>query len=157
MAVLAELLPNSEQVGVEWLRAAVPYLEGNVATELPAERGAWAAKGFVVVTVVGGSTDIDTGMRHPALSLKAYAVSESSKRPPRYKAAQLLEQIREAIVSGQDTRLPSRLVVIPRAAYLNAKVSTATILSEPRQITDDVADYAVYDMDISLYWVPVPK
>jgi hypothetical protein len=48
------------------------------------------------------------------------------------------------------------VVTLP-AAYHNARVMAAWLLSEPRRIRDDPADFAHYQADLQLVWVEVPK
>jgi hypothetical protein len=149
----ATLIPNSSLVAVTWLREQVPYLEGNVATELPrpADDNAWLAKGFVVVRPVGG-TPGQNGLRRPVLSLSAYAKAKNSGRPPRNVANQCIEQIRAATIQYRTT--PQLITAMP-SAYKDAKVLDVTMRTEPTEMPGDEADYARYQADIEIWWVPV--
>lgn len=154
MAALTELEPTPELVGVAWLKSAVPYLENNVATAVPSERGAWAAKGFVTVYSLGGDAENYVPWRNSVLSVSCWAVAPNSKQPPWNKAAQLAEQIRLSVL---DHATVGRPLTMPHAAYKLAVVRTAQILQQPRRIYADDADLAHYQLDLELQWISASK
>lgn len=154
MAALTELEPTAELVGVAWLKSAVPYLENNVATVLPRERGGWAAKGFVTVYALGGDAENYFAWRNSVLSVSCWAVAEGSKQPPWNKAAQLAEQIRLSVVDHPNV---PRALAMPSAGYRLAAVRTAQILQQPRRIYADEGDLAHYQLDLELQWISAAK
>ena len=156
MPASAELLPTPERVGVAWLKAAVPFLQGNVATSLPKEDD-WRDVGFVTVAAVGGGR-VDQGIRSSVLSLTYYGVKSESGRAPWNQTAQMAEQVREASDPTNrayaTTRKGYRLTNLG-TAYKDAKVIRAAMAGEPRRVRGDDGDFAVYQHDFSLDWVVV--
>jgi hypothetical protein len=141
------LLPTNEGVGVAWLRS----LPGNIgaATTLPKEVASWAAAGFVVVSVVGG-TARDTNLRSPVLSLDCWAVAPDSDRPPWGKANGLAEYVRDAVF--QEDMFPVPVVQSP-GDYLPALVQSASLVSpDPRRVPDPDMSRAHYVLELSLHW-----
>lgn len=151
------LLPNPEQVAVAWLKGNVPYLQGNVATELPKDVDSWRAVGFVVVTAIGGGV-VGSGVRSTACSLRYVGSLSESGRVARGRTLQLAEQVREVVDPTNkpygSTRAGYRLTNLG-TAYKDAKVLNAFWTSEPRAIPGDIADFAVYQNDIELHWTVV--
>lgn len=146
------LHPNGELVTVAYLRQ-ITGLAGNVATALPADQTSWSDIGFVQVAGVGGSPDRTQPLAKPVLSLDFWATNPDTGRPPWNKASQLAEHVRADVHAHATT---PRLVVTP-AGYANARVITAFLLTEPRRIRDDAADYAHLSADLAVWWVEVPK
>jgi hypothetical protein len=144
--------PTSDLVAVSWLRQLPSVLAG-VATELPRDTATWAEHGFIQVGTVGGTPDMYLPIAQPALSVDCWAVGSGSGKPPWNKANQLAEQIRAATYN-QDA-VDNLLVTLP-AAYNNARVFNAYLLTEPRRIFDDEGSYARYQFDLQLHWVEVP-
>lgn len=145
------LLPNSETVAVAWLKDAVPYLGGRVATSLPADNTTWAASGFATVSVVGGEPERYLGWRRPIISVDVWGASPDSGKPPWNLAAQQIEQIREATLRHQSTGRP----VVQPANYMPARVGTVFFRTEPQRIRGDVANYAHYSVDVELWWTVI--
>lgn len=159
----AELLPNNELVVVAWLKANVPYLEGNVATSLPGASDAnyesWSSKGFVVVNAFGGNMHAELGIRKPVASLTYYAINRTSGKPLWGVAAQLAEQVRDVVVPTGKKLASTRgeyLLTNLGANYKDAKVLNTFWRSEPRRRPGDNGDFAVYTNDIEMHWVVVP-
>lgn len=144
--------PNTELVAVAYLKT-VPGLGSNVATDLPQDNSTWSASGFVQVMTVGGTPNAYSPIARPVVSVDCWAVSPNSSKPPWGKANQLAEDIRAAVHGG--VLLPQRVTV--GAAYAKADVVEARILSEPRRIPDDDADYAHFSLDLELHWIEVPS
>lgn len=154
MAALTELEPTPELVAVAWLKSACPYLENNVATVLPRERGGWAAKGFVTLYSLGGDAENYVPWRNSVLSVSCWAVAEAGKQPPWNKAAQLAEQIRLSVLDHPNV---PRTLAMPHAGYKLAGVRTAQVLQQPRRIYADDADLAHYQFDLELQWFSAAK
>lgn len=140
------MLPNSENVTVAWLKDAVPYLEGRVATALPA--GSDTPEGFVTVAVVGGSPENYVGWRLPVLSIDCWATNPDSGRPLWNVAAQLAERIREAVLDHPN--VGRTVALLP--AYRPARVESAILRTEPQRVRGDVANYAHFTMDVEFRW-----
>jgi hypothetical protein len=157
--VTAQLLPNNEMVLTAWLKDAVPYLEGNVATSLPKERDSWRDIGFVVVNCIGGGADNYNGVRMPVFSLHYYGFDAEGGRPPWNKSAQLAEQVREAVVPTgvplSVTRSSYHVTAMP-SSYKDAKVLNVLLTNEPRRRPGDTGDFAIYQNEIEMHWVVIP-
>lgn len=145
------LLPNSELVTVAWLKDAVPYLGGRVATSLPADNSSWAASGFVTVSTVGGDPDIYLGWRRPVMSIDVWGAATDSGKPPWNLTAQQAEQIRDATLVHQSVGRP----VVTPDAYRSARVGSVFLRTEPQRIRGDVANYAHYSFDLELWWTVI--
>lgn len=143
--------PNNELVAVALLKL-VPELGSRVATDLPADNSTWSASGFVQVAAVGGSPDMYLPVAAPVVSVDCWAVAPNSGKPPWGKASGLAEYIRAALKSGT-IAFPAR-VTLP-ADYSKADVTGAWMLSEPRRVRDDAADFAHFQFDLQLNWVEV--
>lgn len=147
--VTGALHPNSEVVGVAWLKARVPYLGTRVATELPTDNSSWSASGFVTIAVTGGSPNIEVGVRRPVFSIDCWGASTNSGRPPWNLASQMAEQIHDAVLAH--ALVPT--IVSPGGAYGNARVFQVIPRTEPRRIPGDVANYAHFSFDVEMWWV----
>jgi hypothetical protein len=146
------LRPNTELVAVSWLKG-LTYLGTRVATELPRDNATWSASGFVTVTAAGGPAPLHIPWREGVVDVSTWGVTPTSGRPPWNLAAQLAE----AIVTGTlDHKNVPRRVTMPSAAYAPAFVKGARVMSEPRRVPGDAADYARFTMDLALDWVEVP-
>jgi Domain of unknown function (DUF4082)/PKD domain len=148
--VTAGLHPNSELVGVAWLKTITQLGNSGVATDLPADNSSWSASGFVQVTAVGGATSMYLPVKLPVLSVDCWAVYSNSGRPPWGKAFGLAEYVRSACESFT---VPVRLVL--PTGYSQADVVGAWMLSEPRKVREDAADYAHIQFDLQLNWLEV--
>lgn len=146
------LHPTDELVGVAWLKA-VTGLGDFVATDLPTDQAAWAASGFTQVTSIGGAPDPELPIAKPVLSLDFWATNPNTGRPPWGKANQLAEHVRAGVHEHSAIR---RRVTTP-TAYADAVVMEALMLTEPRRIRDDLADFAHYTADLQIWWFEVPK
>jgi hypothetical protein len=142
--------PNTELVTVALLKT-VPGLGSNVATDLPSDNSTWSASGFVQVMTVGGTPDAYLPLARPIVSVDCWAVSPSSSKPPWGKANGLAEYIRDAVHGG--IVLPKRVSL--GVNYNSADVLGAWMLTEPRRIVDDDADYAHFTFDLQVDWVEV--
>lgn len=148
------LRPNADLVAVAWVSTVTGVDPGQVATARPEDASKWKEKGFVQLTVVGGTPDRDTPIRRPVLSVDAWAVNPGTDKAPWGKAFNLAE----LVVQGTYPLRPylaARPVTMP-AGYSGARVMTAEALSEPRRIEDSSASYAHVQFDLLLTWTEVP-
>lgn len=140
--------PTTELVTVAWLKAVIgPY----VATDIPTDSASWAETGFIQVQAVGGTPERDLPVARPVVSVDCWAVNPNSSKPPWNRANALAERLRTAI---QDPAGP-RPVTLP-AGYAGARVMGTTLLTEPRRIRDDDADFAHFQADLLVTWIEVP-
>jgi hypothetical protein len=146
--VTAPLRPNTELVAEAWLAGVEGLSADMVATQLPADVDAWRATGFVTFAVVGGEPSKYTPLRSPVLGIDAYAVSKTSNKPPWYQANQLMELINVAC-----HREYEQTWLTLKTNYLQARVTSAYFLGEPRRVYEDVAGYARYTANLQLHWV----
>mgnify|MGYP001216108092 CR=1 FL=1 len=128
-------------------------LPSQVAGKLPRDPSAWADLGFIVVSIIGGSPDVDIPVRHPLAQIDAYAVTLDaagtvSAKPPVAKANWLAELVRTSTDAGDYYSKP---VTMP-ANYAGAIVLGAAVVGEPREITDDPSGYARVTLDLALDW-----
>ena len=138
--------PTTELVAVAWVKAATGFT--GVATDIPSDNSTWSASGFIQVQGVGGTPDTYLPVARPVVSLDFWAVSPNSSKPPWNKANALAEMVRAATYS------PGRPVTLP-AAYAGARVMSAQLLTEPRRIRDDNADFAHFQADLQISWVEI--
>jgi len=142
--------PTNGLVAQAWLAQRVDGLaEGMVASTLPRETAAWAELGFVQVTPVTGTPDVDLDVRHPLVQVDCWAMTPNSVKPPRMKAHRLAELIRVATFEGARYSQP---VTLP-AAYAGAIVLSAYLNTEPAEVPDDPSGYARVTFDLALDWV----
>jgi hypothetical protein len=144
--------PTNELVAVSWLKTVS---DTSVATELPQDSTTWASAGFTQVTSVGGTPDNDIPIAAPVLSLDFWAAPAvtGSGKPQWNMANARAEVVRAAVLDHR--AVPTVLTDFP-AVYSDARVLGAQLLSEPRRIRGDEADYAHYQCDLRLWWVVVP-
>jgi hypothetical protein len=145
------LHPTNELVAVGWLRG-ITELGDLVATDLPQDNTTWSASGFVQVTAIGGSPEATLPIAKPVFSLDFWACNPDSGKLPWWKANQLAEHVRAAVHDHEDT---PRLVALT-GAYNDARVLTGYLVTEPRRIRDDAADFAHFSADLALAWVEIP-
>lgn len=140
--------PNSELVGVAFLKTLHADLASNVATRLPTDPDVWSATGFIVVRGLGGPRDIDLPWERPNLQLDVYAVNPNTDDPPWDKAADLAARITDG--ANDPTKLNQPLTL--RTGYDMARVNSF-IPQSPRRNTGDPASYAWYQIDAQLGWL----
>jgi hypothetical protein len=141
---------NDELVAVAFLKTLHADLATIVATRLPTDPDAWSATGFVVVRGMGGDQHAELPWQRPNIQIDVYAVNPNSDDPPWDKAADLASLI--ATGARDMTKLNQALTL--RTGYDQARV-TALICQRPRRQTGDPANYAWYQIDAQLDWVPL--
>lgn len=146
------LHPTNELVAVGWLRG-VTDLGDLIATDIPADQTTWSSSWFVQVSALGGTPDPELAVARPVLSLDFWGASPDSGRPPWGRANQPAEIVRAAVHEHGSIR---RRVTTP-AAYADAVVIEAVLLTEPRRIRDDIGDFAHFNADLQLWWFETPK
>lgn len=154
-APVGPFYPTNALVAVAWIGQRVPGISSSqVATRLPTAFATWADEGFVQVTIITGTPDIDTGIRKPLAQVDCWAATVDaagnvSTKQPTGKANRLAELIRTA------TELPSaeygKPVTMP-ANYAGAIVLSAYPLTEPVEVPDDPSGYARVTFDLALDW-----
>lgn len=142
------LYPTSDLVVAAWLRL-VPNLTAGVASAVPADTATWAAAGFVQVASVGGNPPTHLPVRRPVCSVDCWAVNPNSQKAPWGKANSLAELIR--VACEECTNYGVRLEL--PGSYGAARVLTAYLLTEPRRVLNDAANYARYQFDLAVDWV----
>lgn len=149
------MYPTGELVAQAWI-ASIPGWSAGVGQQLPADDSTWTETGFVTVSVVGGSPDVDIPIKKPVVQVDCWATMPGSNKPPWRMAANLAEQIRVAcydrLMFGRELR-PR----VDEIVYLTARATTAYMVTEPRPLYDDAADYAHYQFDLSLWWVTLDR
>lgn len=143
-------------VAVAWLASLPAFSPAMVGAILPRpdENGVlpWAATGFVQATaVVGGGTDMYVPLNSPVVQVDCWAGQSNSDLPPRAKANALAEAIKWACVANTGTQVALTL----RDGYAQARVKSAYLVTEPREVPGDEADFARYLLNVALTWTEV--
>jgi hypothetical protein len=147
--------PTNALVAVAWIGQRVAGIApGQVATRLPQNPATWGDEGFVQVTPITGSPDVDVPVRKPLVQVDCWAAAVDaggnvSTRQPVGKANRLAELIR---VATEDGALYGKPVTMP-ANYSGAIVLSAYPLTEPVEVPDDPSGYARITFDLALDWV----
>lgn len=155
-------LPTSALVVVAWLGQRVPGLvAAQSATKLPRELSEWADAGFVQVTIVPGSAEVDVPVRHALAQIDCWGVTvrsdgSATAKPAVMKATRLAELIVRATEDDVQRAAGGfgRPVTMP-ANYLAARVQAAYPLTEPSEIPDDPSGYGRVTFDLALDWARI--
>jgi hypothetical protein len=149
------LRANSELVAVAWI-ASIPGFTAGVAPQVPQNATQWAEHGFVTVMGVGGGPYEYSPVRVPVMQIDTWATQSNStttaSKPPWYKAAGLAEQILAETFA--DDRVCRQLTLKP--GYPQARVLTATALTEPRRVFGEGTGIARFTFDVQLIWCELP-
>lgn len=144
------LRPNTDLVACAWI-ASIPGLSADmVATTLP-EPAAWSGDGFVLVTGGIGGTMLDVPAKNPAIQIDCYATRSGSNKPPWDRANLLAEHIR-AETFQRDRAVRDLELVAKGVTYPSARVTGVRLLTEPRRMYGDPADWAHVSFDLQLLW-----
>jgi hypothetical protein len=143
--------PTSEVVAVAWLKG-LAGLHDAVATSVPADVTAWSTYGFVQVSAVGGSPNPYLPIGSPVAGLDLWAAAEDSAHPPWGKALQLYEVVRAGCLDHANC---GRVLTTLPAAYNDARVLSAWLISEARRVPGDPRGWAHYTADLHIDWVEV--
>lgn len=157
------LITSDEMVTVEWIATIPGFTRQMVGEKLPPDvlppnearqqlPAPWLQTGFVTVAVAGGNPHPLLPVQKPVMEVKCWAALPGSNDPPWNFAQRLAGAIR---VATRDRTTMSRLLtpVVEGITYPSAVVQGATILTTPRRLYDDAADYACYQTDLWLSWV----
>ncbi|TXJ78629.1 hypothetical protein E2C11_16615 [Streptomyces lavendulae] len=148
------LRASPELVAIAWLKTVVG---DRVATTLP-KPGVdgsitWADGGFVTLVVAGGTPNLYTPLREPAVGVDCWAANPGSQKPPWNQAASLAEAIQAACYDHP--AIPQALALPP--GYPAARVLSAYTTGDYRRIPDDPSSYARYSIPgLVITWVEVP-
>lgn len=146
---------TTDLVAVAWLASLPDFSAAMVGSILPRPDNngvlPWAATGFVQATTVGGGSDMYVPLTSPAIQVDCWATQSNSDLPPYAKANALAESIRWACLD--DDNFQGALTL--RDGYAQARVKSAYLLTEPRRVYADEADYGRYLTNLTLNWVEV--
>lgn len=149
------LLPNTDLVGVAWLKRNPKFSakEIGIATSLPADRSK-IVKGFITTTIVGGSPEIEVPIRRPIISVSSWAApaTSESQKVPWSQASGIAEWVWEQTF---DSAHQNVVLTFSLPGYAQARVFTAIALTEPRRVEDDPSNYARVDVDLQINWTGV--
>lgn len=146
----AKLNPNSELVATTFLKSLnlSSSTSFGVGTTLPEDKASWK-DGFVQVSIVGGSPDIDVPTRRPLIQVDCWVPSINSSKPQWGRAATIAEDITSFIYEfGESTGVPLTL-----GTYKGALVQSTYLSTEPRRVSNDPAGHARYTFDFVLTWI----
>ncbi len=153
-------VPTDELVAVAWIGSIPGISPQMVATQLPEDANAdgtpadWVAarRGFITVTVVGGSPEPILPISKPVLQVDCWAVIPGSNKPPWGVANRLAEAIKHAtwdrVTASRRLAITVKDVQYPPAVVLAARLAT-----QPRRMWSDEGDYARYQCDLALDWI----
>ena len=153
-------LPTDELVAVAWIGSIPGLTPQMVATQLPEDANKdgtpadWVVKGrgFITVAVVGGTPSPDLPQSRPVMQVDCWAVKPGSNKPPWGIANRLAMLVKTA--TWDRIQIPRKLTItVNGVLYPPAAVQAASLLTEPRRITDDPGDYARYQFDLALSWI----
>jgi hypothetical protein len=146
---------TTDLVAVAWLGSLPGFSSAMVGSILPRPDNdgvvPWAQTGFVQATIVGGSSDMYVPLTSPAIQVDCWATQSNSDLPPYAKANALAESIRWACLADDNFQVALTL----RAGYAQARVKSAYLLTEPRRVYGDEADFARFLVNIALNWTQV--
>ena len=146
-------IPTTDLVAPAWVATIAGLTADGVGTQLPPDDRTWAANGYILVPATVGGTPHSSGpVRRPVCQVECWATTPGSSRPPWQKAAQLAEQIRLATYDRRNfgRALP---ITLNGVTFAGARVLGAMMLTEPRRVWGDVADYGAYIFDLQLDWI----
>lgn len=149
---------NSEQVAVAWLKGVPGVPATGVATTLPTDNSTWAASGFIVATVVGGSRHGYFPLKTPVVRCDVWAVKfdangNPSSKPPWGKASQLSEAVYDATLDEGNLR---RTLELP-GLLPDCRVIEAEVLTEPQRLYGDETNRtARLFFDLKINWIELP-
>jgi hypothetical protein len=148
------LFVSSRLVFVAWISSIPGFTASGVGNTLPPDDTTWPNGYVVVPTTVGGTPEGNMPLRRPVGQVECWAAKPGSGIPPWNRAADLAEQIYFASLNRQNF---GRLLTITDAgvSYPSARVSSAKVLTEPRQMWGDEADYAGWQFDLLLQWTQI--
>lgn len=139
------LRPNSELVVGAWLGGVAGLSPQMVATQLPRDI---PATGFVTYAVTGGTVAMYTPLRSPVLRVDCWATSKGSNKPQWFLANSLAELIDQGCRASN----AQRWLTLP-GSYMQARVTTAYLASEPQRVYDDPGNLARYTLNLAANWV----
>lgn len=139
--------PSHELVACAWLNTLGLPADG-IDTDLPRDPADWATQGFIQVTAVGGSPNIDVAVYQPAVQVDVWCTRVDSELPPWNQAGNLAGQLVAATYDAANANVSPTLP----AAFRPVRVLSAFPLSEPRRILDDPAGFARVGFDLALRW-----
>lgn len=146
-------IPTNALVAAAWIGQRVPgIIPSMVATRLPRDATTWEAAGFVQVTPITGTPDVDIDVRKPLVQIDCWTNNPNSTNPPVGKANNLAELIRTATHSP--AALYSSPVTLPHD-YEDAIVLSAYVMTEPAEVPDDPSGYARITFDLALDWARI--
>ena len=152
------LRPTSELVAVAWLSTIDGLTSAMVATTLPPDvapdntPAAWVSTGFITVSVVGGSPNYQLPVKKPVMQIDTWATKPGSNKPPWGMANALAETVRYATLDRYHISRPLTITA-NGVAYPGANVMSAWVMTEPRRLYSDAADYAHYSFDVMFEWI----
>lgn len=158
MTAPAVLLPNTDLVGVYWLKRNPKFSAANIggiATRLPSGAGAQAAmrRGFITTMVVGGAPNMELPIRSPIIAVSCWAAQAAgSQKVPWAQASQLAEWVWEMTYDRAHQNVS---LVFSLPGYAHARVMTVVALTEPRRIEGDAGTDARVDIELQLNWTGV--
>jgi hypothetical protein len=145
---LGTYYPSHDLVAVAFLQSLDLPADG-IDTDLPRDPADWTNQGFIQVTAVGGSPEIDVPVYRPAVQVDVWANRPGSEYPPWNQAGHLAAAL---VAATYDTDNFGISPTLPDG-FRTVRVLTAFPLSEPRRILDDPAGFARVSLDLALRWV----
>lgn len=139
---------TAELVAQTWASQIVGVPSGD---QLPADNTTWAASGFVVCADVGGSSNPYYQLDSPVFTFQCWTCDPTSAYPSWPRARNLT-----AIIQNECYQNVTRYVTLPGCDQ-NARVLQTQQVGRVRRKWGDIGDYACYQLDVLLHWVPMSK
>ena len=151
---IVALLPVTDIVAVAFLRTIAGIEPTRVNTTLPKDDTV-VAQGFVQAVSLGGTPDVHLPWRNPVVTATFWAVNPTSGKPPWGKASQMAELVRDGCLAHE--LFPKTLNLSSFGDYMDARVHSAYLISEPHRVPFDEGSYARYESELQLHWTIIPE
>lgn len=139
---------NPEQAAITWLES-LPAIGDECAANLPKSLASATAGYRVVVSSVGGFTQVDYPVRQSAIQLDSWAWLNPETPTPDWATAWAKM---EAIVAATEAFTPVSLTPTSWTGLDDVVIMQATRVGDPRRIRDDERNLARISMDVELTW-----
>lgn len=145
-------LPTNALAAITWLKSLDGIPSDKVATELP-KLEKWEDTGFVQVYVLpAGTPNPDVPIHSPQIQIFTWTAEPGSNRPPKRKANNLAEVIKNA--TWDHTTFGILQTPMP---YQFVRIMSVRALSDPVEVEADEARFAKYMLDIEINWTRHPR
>jgi len=142
---------TNTQVVTEWVKSLSTVDATKVGPTLPADPAVWADTGFWQVAVVGGSPNVDLGLKQPVVEVSCWTVDTATAFPPYNRAEAMAADVLEEALSALTQTLSVQTGWNPP---VNASVVLLGVspVSEPMRVPDPRTGYARVMVQVQAWW-----